>query len=148
MRIFKSAAGRIGLAVFAAIALVMAASPSQAQSARIRVEIVKAGFIVSVSGGSGTLTFRGRRYPLSIGGVSLGATFGASKAVLVGRAYNLRRASDIAGTYAAAGAGVAVVSGARTARLTNANGVELALTGRQLGLEFSVDLSGMEIALR
>jgi hypothetical protein len=49
-----------------------------ADSGSIRFNAIKAGFIIGGSGGSGTLVFQGRRYPLSIGGVSWGFTFGAA----------------------------------------------------------------------
>jgi hypothetical protein len=130
------------------VAFAFSVSPSSAQTGSIRIEVVSAGFIVGVQGGSGTLTFKGRRYPLRIGGVSLGATIGASRAVLVGTVRNIRNASDIVGTYAAGQAALAVVGGARSARLSNSRGVELVLRGRQVGLEFSLDLSGMTISMR
>jgi lipid-binding SYLF domain-containing protein len=111
-------------------------------------EVVKAGFIVGVGRGSGTLVFNGRRYPLSVGGLSFGATIGASKTELIGTAYNLRQASDIAGTYTAVGAGVAVAGGGSSIRLQNARGVVLDLRGRNIGLEISANVSGVEISLR
>jgi hypothetical protein len=126
----------------------MLAPPGWAATGTVQFEIVKAGFIVGVGGGSGTLVFQGRRYPLSVGGLSLGATIGASKAELVGRALNLRRASDIAGTYTAVGAGAAVAGGASGIRLQNAKGVVLELRGRNIGLEFTASVSGVEISLR
>lgn len=143
-----SRALKCALAVFAAaLMLVLATLPSQAASGSVRLHITKAGFIVGVGGGRGTLNFQGRSYPLSIGGVSVG-TFGASSADLVGRASNLRRPEDIAGTYTAVAAGVAVAGGAKTARLRNSNGVLLEVRGRQVGLELSIDLSGMSISMR
>ena len=93
------------------------APPSEPQSAEIRISFVNAGFIVGVSAGSGTLIYQGKRYPLNIGGVSLGAVFGAAKAELSGTVHNLRRVSDISGTYGATEAGYALVSGRKTARL-------------------------------
>jgi hypothetical protein len=123
-------------------------APSWAATGTVRVEIFKAGFIVGVGGGRGTLVFQGRRYPLSVGGLSFGATIGASKADLVGRALNLRQASDIAGTYTAVGAGVAVAGGASGIRLQNAKGVVLELRGRNIGLELNANVSGVEISLR
>jgi hypothetical protein len=146
MRVF----GAIRFVAAALIALSFAAAPSSSQAAtgEVAIEIVRAGFIVGVSGGSGTLRFAGRRYPLSVGGVSVGAIIGASGAQLVGRAYNMRRPSDIAGPYTAAGAGVAVIRGPSVVRLRNANGVVLELRGRQVGLEFSLDVSGIVIGLR
>src|SRR5215212_9228971 len=125
-----------------------AGTPAWAETGAVRIQVVKAGFIVGIGGGSGTLVFKGRRYPLSVGGLSLGATIGASKADLVGRAYNLRRVSDIAGTYTAVGAGAAVARGAAGLRLQNAKGVVLDLRGRNTGLEFNASVSGVQIGLR
>lgn len=123
--------------------------PTQEQKPpEIYITFVNAGFVVGVSGGSGTLVYQGKRYPLSIGGVSLGAIFGASKAELSGTVQNLNNLSDIAGTYGATEAGYAVVSGRKTARLKNAKGVTLVLRGRQVGLEVQLDLSGMQISLK
>ena len=139
---------RCGLAVLAVTFAPVLASPGWAATGTVSVEIVKAGFIVGVGGGRGMLVFQGRRYPLSVGGLSVGATIGASKASLVGRAYNLRRASDIAGTYTAVGGGVAVGGGASGIRLQNARGVVLELRGRNVGLEFNANVSGVEIGLR
>jgi hypothetical protein len=47
---------------------------------------------VGGSGGSGTLVFHGRAYPLSIGGVSYGFTFGASATNFIGTVSNIRKA--------------------------------------------------------
>ena len=117
-----------------------------AATGAVRIQAGHAGFIVGVGGGSGTLRFHGKTYRLRVGGVSLG-TFGASTATLVGRAYHMRSASDIAGTYSSVGAGVAIVGGVRVARLQNAKGVVLELRGPQAGLEASLNLSGINIAL-
>jgi hypothetical protein len=124
------------------------ATPAWAETGTVSFEIAKAGFIVGVGGGSGTLVFKGRDYPLSVGGISVGATIGASRASLVGHALNLRRASDIAGTYSAVGGAVAVAGGASGIRLQNARGVILELSGRNIGLEFNVNVSGVNISLR
>jgi hypothetical protein len=141
---------RCGLVVLGLVAMAVLGlpSPSQAETGSVRIEITKAGFIVGVGGGRGTLIFQGHHYPLSIGGVSIGATIGASKTELVGRAYHMRNPSDIAGTYTAVGAGVAVAGGAGAVRLQNSKGVILELQGRKVGVEFSVSLSGLEISLR
>jgi len=134
-------------ALFAAMMVFAVASPSQAETGTVRITITKAGFIVGVGGGSGTLRFHGHSYPLSIGGVSVG-TIGVASADLVGRAYHLRHAADIAGTYTAVSAGVAIAGGGRVARLQNSNGVVLELQGRQIGAELSLSLSGMTISMR
>ncbi|HXX08849.1 MAG TPA: hypothetical protein VEJ43_12375 [Pseudolabrys sp.] len=132
-----------------AAAVLFAASPSlsYAETGAVRITAGSAGFIVGVGGGSGTLTFRGRTYPLSIGGISVGM-IGVSRVELVGRARNLRTAADIAGTYTAVSAGLAIAGGAKAAQLQNSNGVVLELRGRQIGLQANLDLSGLQISLR
>ena len=131
----------------AAIMLAGTASQSYAETGSVRLKITKVGFIVGVGGGSGTLTFQGKRYRLSIGGVSAG-TIGVAGMDLVGTASNLRTAADIAGTYSAHSAGVAVAGGARVATLQNSNGVVLQLHGQQVGLSASLSVSGLTISLQ
>ncbi|RDV05811.1 hypothetical protein DXH78_09780 [Undibacter mobilis] len=124
------------------------ASAAYADSGRVHIRIVKAGFVIGGSGGSGTLTFQGRKYPLSIGGVSYGFTFGASETNFYGTVSNIRRASDIEGVYGQAGAGAAAVRGAQGVVLTNQKGAVLTLSGRQAGLIISADLSGLVLTIR
>jgi hypothetical protein len=119
-----------------------------APSGTIELTLYKAGFIVGGSGGSGTLKFKGKKYPVSIGGVSLGATIGVSKAELIGEVYNLKQPSDIEGTYTAVSAGGALAGGGGIAELQNSRGVRLKIQGRQIGLMVSLDLSGMRISIR
>jgi hypothetical protein len=138
---------RIGCAALLAAGLMMAApSPSQAAVGSVRIHLTKAGFIFGASGGGGVLLFRGRAYPLSIGGISVG-TIGVAGAELWGRAYHLRRAADIRGTYTAVAGSVAIGVGAKEVRLQNVNGVVLVLHGPQAGLEVSASLSGMGISV-
>ena len=145
---FRVSRVNLSLAILAAVAILACAlQPSYAESGAVRLKISKAGFIVGVGGGSGTLSFKGRRYRLSVGGVSVG-TIGVSSMDLVGTASNLRRAGDIAGTYSAASASVAVAGGARTATLRNSKGVVLTLRGKQVGFEASMSLSGLTLSLQ
>jgi hypothetical protein len=108
---------------------------------------VKGGFIVGGSGGNGVLRYHGRSYPISIGGLSYGFTVGLSSTEFRGRVTNIRRPSDIAGVYAAAGAGAAVGVGGQAIVLTNPNGAVLTLSGRQVGAIVSADLNGMAISM-
>ena len=131
----------------AAVMLMGAPSLSHAATGMVRITAAKAGFIVGIGGGSGTLRFQGRNYPLRVSGIGIG-TIGVAQADMVGRAYNLRTAADIAGTYTAVSGGIAVAGGARATRLQNANGVVLELQGRQVGFEASLSVSGMNISLQ
>ena len=49
----------------AAATLAAGSTASRAESGAVRLHIVKAGLIVGVGGGSGTLVFKGRSYRLS-----------------------------------------------------------------------------------
>src|SRR5580700_2144836 len=137
---------RAGLLAIAA--LVGAVSVAHADSGTISLRIVKAGFVIGGSAGSGVLTFQGRSYPLSIGGLSYGFTFGASETRFHGTVSNIHRPSDVNGVYAQGGAGAAVGRGAQAIVLTNQNGAVLALSGMQNGLIVSLDLSGLALSLK
>ena len=134
----------LALTAFAGTAL----SSARADEGSVQLTIYKAGWVIGGSGGSGSLNFRGRSYALSAGGLDYGLVFGGSKTVLRGRVSNINRASDVAGVYGAAGAGLAVGSGARAIVLTNQKGAVLELSGRQVGLMANVDLSGLAITMK
>lgn len=96
----------------------------------------------------GVLTFQGRSYPLSIGGLSYGFTFGASETHFHGTVSNIRSPSDVAGVYAQGGAGAAAIKGAQAVVLANQSGAVLTLTGEQNGVIVSLDLSGLALSLK
>jgi hypothetical protein len=139
---------RAALIALAALAGVGASSAAYADSGTIRISVLKGGWFIGASGGSGTLTFHGRIYPLSIGGLSAGLVFGASETYLIGRVSHIIRPSDVAGVYGAVGAGAALGAGAGAIVLSNEKGALLQLQGRQVGLIANLDLSGMAISLR
>jgi len=60
-------------------------TPSRAETGQVAVVFTKGGFIVGVGGGEGVLVFRGKRYPFTVSGMSVGFTIGASTTKLVGR---------------------------------------------------------------
>jgi len=135
---------RITLIAFFAFAGV---SSARADEGAVSLVIYKGGWIIGGSGGHGVLNFHGRRYALSTGGIDYGLVFGGSKTILRGRVSNIFSPSDIAGVYGAAGAGLAVGSGARAIVLTNQKGAVLELSGQQTGLMANADLSGLAITL-
>lgn len=137
----------------AGLALVMAMialqpTPAEAENGRVYLKVTKASFIVGGSSGTGTLRFRGKRYPLSVGGVKVGLTIGVVSAELVGTARYMRRVRDIEGTYVAATGSATLGKGRSSVLLENDKGVQLRLRGRQQGLEASLDVGGIVIQLR
>src|ERR1700761_6598922 len=134
-------------AVLLALAMFAGLSTARADDGYVQLTIYKGGWIIGGNGGGGVLDFHGRRYSLGIGGIDYGLVFGGSRAVLRGRVHNIWRPSDIAGVYAAGGAGIVVGGGVRGIALTNARGVVLELSGTQVGLMANADLSGLAISL-
>jgi hypothetical protein len=136
-----SSAIRVALLALIAFAGTALSSACRADEGFVSLTIYKAGWVIGGSGGGGVLTFHGRSYPLSAGGLDYGLVFG-------GRVSNIYRPSDVAGVYGAAGAGLAVGHGARAIVLTNQKGAVLELSGQQVGLMANVDLSGLAITLK
>jgi hypothetical protein len=146
MRILSALrASIIVLLVLAGTAIVPTA---YADSGSISFRVIKAGFIVGGSGGSGTLTFHGKQYPLGIGGISYGFTFGASETRFNGTVSNIAGPSDVTGVYVAGNVGAAVGRGAQAIVLTNQHGAVLTLTGSSVGAIVSADLNGLAITVR
>ena len=129
------------------LASVSMATPTRAETGRVEVVFTKGGFIVGVGSGRGVLTFRGKNYPFSVSGASVGATIGASTSKLVGKALNINGPRDITGTYSAIGAGGALAAGAGGVQLQNGNGVILQLAGAKVGVELSASLAGVTITM-
>lgn len=141
---------RIGMMAVALgfLATVGLATPSAAETGQVAVVFTKGGFIVGVGGGQGVLSFRGRQYPFTVSGMSVGFTIGASTTKFVGRALNLRSPGDLAGSYATGGAGGALAAGGGGVQLQNANGVILQLSGPRVGVEASVAVGGVTISMQ
>ena len=135
------------LVALTAALIVSLSPPAFADSGTIRLTVLKGGWIIGGSGGSGTLTFKGKHYRLGVGGLSIGFTFGGAKAVLSGTVSHINRPSDVEGVYGAAGAGGAIVRGAGTIVLRNEKGAVLELSGRQTGLMVNADFSGLAITV-
>jgi hypothetical protein len=134
--------------LIALMALLGASVAAHADDGYVQISVIKGGWVIGGSGGSGTLTFHGQRYPLAIGGLSYGLLFGASQTYLRGRVSNIYSPRDVEGVYGAGAAGASVGRGVSAIVLTNQKGAVLELSGRQTGLMVDADLSGLAITLR
>ena len=147
MRILGGAMKFFAAALTAATVVAAAPSQSQAATGTIRLHIVKAGVVIGGSDGYGILTLGRRHYRLKVNGSSIG-TLGVATVDLVGTVSNLRRASDIAGPYSDASAGLAIIGGSSAVTLQNDRGVIMQLQGLQTGLQIALSLGGTTIALQ
>lgn len=145
--ILRTAKIMLGLLLAAAFMMSFPTVADAQSTGSVRVRVQNVGLIIGVGGGTGTLRFKGRTYPLRVDGLGVG-TIGVSAADLVGTASNLRNARDIEGTYTAAGAGLAVAGGARVITLQNSKGVVLNLRGAQAGFSASLGIGGVTVTMR
>ncbi len=76
---------------------------------------VQAAYIGSGNAGKGTLRYRGRGYPFTVGGLAVGG-IGISKIEAKGQVYGLERLNDFPGAYVQGCYGFAL--GGRRARAT------------------------------
>jgi hypothetical protein len=136
------------VALLAMLGLVGPSTPSQADTGQVAVVFTKGGFVLGVGGGEGVLLLRGKRYPFTVSGMSVGFTIGASTTKLVGRAMNLRGPESIEGSYSAVGAGGAIAGGVGGVQLRNNHGAILQLSGPKVGVEVSVAVAGVTIRLK
>ncbi|WP_146071301.1 hypothetical protein [Bosea lathyri] len=141
--------------VVSVAAVLMLAAPAAAQSrslgpstGTVRIEQVQAGFIASGEVGGGTLRFRGKSYPITVGGLGIGS-IGASRTVASGSVYGLKNRSDFAGAYVQLKEGWAVGGqGGGNIWLRNDKGVTLRLAARRQGLQLSLGADGVVIGFK
>src|SRR5262245_27433275 len=81
---------------------------------------------VGYSWGSGTLTYKGKKYPVQVEGLSVGEV-GVSKATAHGEVFDLKKVEDFSGTYTAGEAGATMGGGAGVTAMKNQNGVVIHL---------------------
>ena len=110
------------------------------------VTMTEAG-AVGMTGGTGSLTFRGRSYPFVVVGSVVGPG-GVSKLDAVGKVYKLNNLSDFEGIYSE-GTGQAGLDTSNQADLwlQNEAGVIMHLTGASEGAVLSLGRSEVEIKL-
>src|SRR5215510_10730703 len=114
----------------------------------VDLQEVQAAYIGSGSAGTGTLFFRGKEYPLKVGGVGVGG-IGLSTVDAKGEVYNLRDLAQFPGTYGQARYGFAIgTSSAGDLWMQNETGVILHLKAKREGLMLSLGGDAVVISMR
>lgn len=138
-----------------AAALMLVSGPAIAQprtlgpqTGSVKIEQISVAFIASGQLGGGTFTFRGRSYPISVGGLGIGG-IGAARVLASGRVYGLTDRADLAGAYVQLKEGWAVGrAGQGRIWLKNDKGVTISLDTRRQGLEATIGADGVVIAFK
>jgi hypothetical protein len=99
------------------------------------------------SWGGGVLSFKGKKYPFKVGGLSV-VDVGVTKGDAVGKVYHLKRLKDFNGTYTGAAAEGTIGGGAGISTMKNQNGVVIKLQSTTQGVNFKLAGEGVKITLK
>jgi len=143
---------RILLSLAMVVLLLVAVTPGTAQQqynqvGTVSIDMTSVAAGIGFSSGSGVLRFNGQRYPFKIDGLSVG-NVGIASISAVGNVYNLSDVSQFAGSYAAAGAGIALAGGAAGLTMQNQSGVIIDLYAVQQGVQLNIGPQGFNISMK
>src|SRR5262245_36077293 len=139
----------VGLVVAATLSLPLstALAKGKAPDATLQLSQGSVAAGIGFSWGSGTLTYKGKRYPVSVDGLSVGSV-GISRATAAGTVTNLKSLDDFNGTYTAVGAGAAVAGGGSISTMQNQNGVRVTLRATTRGIKFTLGAAGVSMHIK
>ncbi|HXJ33058.1 MAG TPA: DUF1134 domain-containing protein [Candidatus Eisenbacteria bacterium] len=129
------------------LAVGLAHAKSKAPDATLRLSEGSVAAGIGFSWGSGTLTYKGKHYPISVSGLSVGDV-GVTKIEATGKVYNLKKLSDFDGNYTAVAAGAAIGGGGSVAAMRNQNGVEVDLVSTTQGVKVTLGGAGVDLKIK
>ena len=100
--------------------------------------------------GSGTLTYKGKEYPVKVNGLSVGKV-GITGSSAYGEVFNLKHLQDFNGHYNVGGAGtrgVTLGAGKSGTVMTNQAGVIVRVSATQQGLDVNATGGGVDMQLK
>jgi hypothetical protein len=141
---------RTVVGLIAVLSIVTLASGALAKAAKpdgtVKIEGKSVAAGVGFSWGKGTLTYKGKKYPFSVDGLSVGDV-GIASVTATGSVYHLKNLEDFSGQYTAVSTGVAVAGGGGVGSMKNANGVAMNLKATTRGVKFKVGVDGVKVTL-
>jgi hypothetical protein len=115
-------------------------------SGTIEVEASQLRLIVGGAQGKGTLHYKGKSYPFTMKGGTVGG-IGATKITATGDVYFLENVADFAGTYSAATAGAALGPGFGGSQYENNKGVFINVRSKTEGVGLNLGLGVISITM-
>lgn len=135
------------LFLFGLLAFSARADDKPPLSGTLTIDQVQAAFMLSGNIGGGVLSFEGKNYDFTIGGLGVGG-FGVSSIKATGEVYGLKSLADFPGAYAQARVGFAAGnSGGGDLWLENEKGVYMHLVAERKGLMLSLGADAIYIDL-
>ena len=105
---------------------------------------------IGFSWGSGTLTYKGKNYPVKVNGLSVGKV-GITSSSAYGEVFNLKHLQDFNGHYnvgAAGTRGVTLGSGKAGTLMTNQTGVIVRISSTQKGVNVNATGGGVDMQIQ
>jgi len=99
------------------------------------------------SWGKGTLTYKGKDYPISVKGLSLGKV-GITGVTASGEVHNLKKLKDFDGNYTAVGAGITLAGGRSAVTMKNQNGVRVRVISTTRGADITLGAAGVDLRIK
>ena len=99
------------------------------------------------SWGKGTLTYKGKDYPISVKGLSLGKV-GITGVTASGEVHNLKKIQDFDGNYTGVGAGITLAGGRTAVTIKNQNGVRVRVISTTRGADITVGVGGVDLKIK
>lgn len=124
-----------------------AAGKSMAPDATLHLSIKAIAAGVGVSWGKGTLIYKGKEYPVSVSGLSLGKV-GITKVTATGEVYHLKNLEDFSGNYSSANADITLAGGHSGVTMKNQNGVQVVVRATSKGVDLTIGTSGVDMKLK
>ena len=102
---------------------------------------------VGFSWGKGTLTYKGKDYPISVKGLSLGKV-GITGVSASGEVYHLKDLKDFDGNFTGVGAGITLAGGRSAVTVKNQNGVRVRVISTTRGADVTVGAGGVDMKIK
>jgi len=138
---------KIGLLLLVSGLITGFAQAAATPDATIRISSGSVAAGIGWSWGKGTLTYKGKDYPFSVKGLSIGKV-GITKATASGEVYHLKTLNDFNGNYTAAGAGITLAGGRSAVDMTNQNGVRVRVISTNRGVDVTLGGGGVELRIK
>ncbi len=132
------------VSLFAGIGLAQSKKKTPDATLKLTEGTVAVG--IGFSWGKGTLSYKGKSYPVKIDGLSVGEV-GVNRASATGNVYNLKSLADFDGNYVAGGAEATVGGGAGITTMKNQNGVAIDLKSTTQGASLKLAAEGLKLSV-
>jgi hypothetical protein len=123
------------------------AEMTTAPDATIRFSGGSVAIGIGWSWGGGTLTYKGKDYPISVKGLSIGK-LGITGVTASGEVHHLKSLKDFDGNYTGVGAGITLAGGRTAVTVKNQNGVRVRIISTTRGADLTVGVGGVDMKLK